>query len=142
MISLFGIQGVPSILNSNSFICGASNREAVSTIVKVFGMTRPRGDQNPRPPELYYYTIESVYYKQGQNYNYAFLFVKCVSSPGMNLIVYFVQCTCLSIIFSLYIFLLLSTYIFNGNFGRKKNNICTISIFLFPSLSISLAISI
>ena len=38
--------------NSNSFICGASHREAVSTIFKVFGMTRPRVGQNPRPPEL------------------------------------------------------------------------------------------
>ena len=28
--------------NSNSFICGASHREAVSTIFKVFGMTQPR----------------------------------------------------------------------------------------------------
>ena len=27
---------------SNSFICGASHREAVSTICKVFVMTRPR----------------------------------------------------------------------------------------------------
>ena len=28
--------------------CGASHREAI----KVFGMTRPRVDYNPRPPEL------------------------------------------------------------------------------------------
>ena len=37
---------------SNSFICGASHREAVSTILKVFGMTRPWVGENPRPPEL------------------------------------------------------------------------------------------
>ena len=30
--------------NPNSFICGTSHREAVSTIFKVFGMTRPRVD--------------------------------------------------------------------------------------------------
>ena len=29
--------------NSNSFICGVSHREAVSTIFKVFGMTWPLG---------------------------------------------------------------------------------------------------
>ena len=35
--------------NSNSFIYGASHREAVSTFFKVFARTRPRVDQNPRP---------------------------------------------------------------------------------------------
>ena len=38
--------------NSNSFICGASHREEVGTIFKVFGMTQSRVGLNPRPPEL------------------------------------------------------------------------------------------
>ena len=38
--------------NSNLCICGASHREAVSTILKVFGMTWSWVDQNPRPPKL------------------------------------------------------------------------------------------
>ena len=33
-------------------ICGAPHREAVSNLFKVFGMTWPWVDQNPRPPEL------------------------------------------------------------------------------------------
>ena len=52
--------------NSNLLKCEASHREAVSTIFKIFGMTRSRKDQNPRPPPnskrtLYNCTIESVY---------------------------------------------------------------------------------
>ena len=38
--------------NSTQFICGASHKEAVSTIFKVFSVTRPRVDYDPRPPEL------------------------------------------------------------------------------------------
>ena len=50
--------------NSNSLICGASHREAVSTIFKVFGMTRPRMGQNPRPPELIADTLP-IHYRVG-----------------------------------------------------------------------------
>jgi hypothetical protein len=38
--------------NPNTFKCVASHREAVSTIFKVFGMTRPRVDLNPKPLQL------------------------------------------------------------------------------------------
>ena len=41
-----------ALFNSNSSICGASHREAVSTIFKVFGMTWPWFGYEPRPPKV------------------------------------------------------------------------------------------
>ena len=48
-------------------ICGASHREVVSTMLKVFGVIRPRLDQNPRPPELSAYTLQ-LHFRVGIHY--------------------------------------------------------------------------
>ena len=42
--SIVGRNPTAYVPNSNLFICGAKHREAVSTIFKVFGMTRPWED--------------------------------------------------------------------------------------------------